>query len=316
MTNIVVKDSNYEIVKYEPSHFSSFKNLFFKSYKRKKPFAYFKYGLSKTPYGKPIIFLMKYHDKIVGAHSIRPFLLKVKNRNVLGGLTYNTMTHPQHRNKGIFESLAKKTHEEAKKRNYHFVLGFSNANSIHGYKKIGHQELAPINLIQIKKVDFDTKKIPKAHDHRFPKKLGKINEDYKIRKKFQVRIERDDKFVFWRYKKSPEFRYLTCHRKNEFFFIFKKYNDSFHIVDFFGRGLAFQKILLSTALETANELSCKEVTMWIPKKHPIMDLIGKNNLRKLKAKQYFHLIVFNKKLASSMGDINNWYYTMGDSDVF
>jgi len=260
---------------------------------------------------------MKCGNQVVGSHSIRPFILTIKNQDFLGGLTYDTMTHPTRRNMGIFSSLASKTHEEAKKRKYNFVMGFANKNSIYGYKKkLGHTELGPINFIKICQSDFGIKDIPQIYDHWFPKNLGKLNQEYKIRKKFSVRIERDNKFINWRYKKNPISHYMTCYKPNEYFFIFKKYFDTLHIIDFFGKDNEFNKLLISTARYLAKKTSCKEVTMWISKKHPLMKILEKKSITKLKSKQYLHVITFNESISPILMDFDNWYYTMGDSDVF
>ena len=313
----IFNDSKYEIVSYRENYFPLVRRLFHESRAIKKPKSYFLYNLSKTPYGKPIRFLMKYGKQIVGSHSIRPFKLKIKNREFLGGLTYNTMTNPTHRNKGIFVSLATKTHQEAKKRKYNFVMGFANENSIYGYKrKLGHVELGPINFVKIDESNFGIKEFPKIHDHWFPRNLGKLNQEYKIRKTFPVRIERDSKFINWRYKKNLISRYMTCYKPKEYFFIFKKYSDTLHIIDFFGKDNEFHKLLISTARNLAKKTSCKEVTMWISKKHPLMKLLDKNSLVKLKQKHYLHVITYNESISPIMMDFDNWYYTMGDSDVF
>ena len=56
--------------------------------------------------------------------------------------------------------------------------------------------------------------------------------------------------------------------------------------------------------------------MWIPHKHPIMKILGQKGKNHLKANQFFHVLAINKKLNPILLDIRNWYYTMGDSDVF
>jgi len=315
--NHIASEDSFKIIKYNSTYFDSVVKLFYDSYKRKKSKAFFNYRLSKTPYGKPIIYLMKHSNKIVGYHSIRPFLLKIKNKDVLGGLTYNTMTHPDYRNKGIFTLLGNKTHEEAKKRKYEFILGFASNYSIHGYTtKLKHKDLTPINFIKIKKVKFNVKKLPHVTRHSFPKNLGKLNKKYLATKKYPIRIERDDKFLTWRYKNNPESRYLTCFCEGEYFFIFKKYQESIQIIDFFVSKEEYLKTMIVTAHKIAQEHSCKEVSMWVPKTHPILCLLGKNATTQLKAEQYFHVLALNKKFSSLLLNINNWYYTMGDSDVF
>jgi hypothetical protein len=314
---MISKNPEYQIVKYSDSYFQSVKKLFYESHSIKKPNSYFLYNLSSTPYGKPIRFLMKFRNQIVGSHSIRPFKLKIKNREFLGGLTYDTMTAPEHRNKGIFVSLATKTHQEAKKRKYNFVMGFANENSIEGYKKrLGHVELGPINFVRVDKANLGVKKLPKVWDHWFPPNLGKLNNEYKIGKNFPVKIVRDSQFINWRYKKNPNSRYMTCYKSGEYFFVFKKYFNSLHIIDFFGKNNEFYELLLSTAMQIAKNTLCKEVTMWIAEKHPIMKLLGINSMMKVKQQQYLHLIPLNESIAPLLMDFDNWYYTMGDSDVF
>jgi len=307
--------SSYHVIKYNKKYINPVIKLFFESHRRKKSRAFFNYGLTKTPYGNPIIYLMKYSNQIVGYHSLRPLLLKIKNKSVLGGLSYNTMTHPDYRNKGIFSILAKKTAEEAKKQKYEFVLGFANSNSSKGYEKIGHKFI-PINYVKINKVNFNVKKTPKVREHYFPKNLGKINKNYLAKKDYPIRIEKDDKFLIWRYKINPEWRYLTCFKSNEYFFIFKKYRSALQIIDFFGGGPEFYKTLIATALNTAKKLCCNEVSMWIPKNHPIMNILRGKAVTHLKPSQFFHILALNKRIQPLLYEQDNWHYTMGDSDVF
>jgi len=59
----------------------------------------------------------------------------------------------------------------------------------------------------------------------------------------------------------------------------------------------------------------KEVTCWVPEKHEMTNLI-KSQSKKLKSDSHFIVKSLNKKLDYTLNDIKNWYYTMGDSDVF
>ncbi len=306
----------YSIIKYKPQLFSKVMKMFNDSAGKgyKKTTQYFRYNLSQTPYGKPIRFLMMQKGSVVGSHSSRPLLLKVKNRYYLGGLLYNTRTQHEHRKKGIFLTLAKKNFEEAKRKKYNFLLAFSNENSKVGYEKLGMKEL-PINFIKIKKNNFIEEKTAKVLDHYFPRNLYRLYDKYKIGKNFPVRFQRDEKYFLWRYKKNPEYRYLTCYEKGEYFFVFKKYFDSLHIVDFLVSSTNHYNILINTAKKMAKDLSCNEINMWIPKSHQIMNYLDKSSTN-LKPQQFMQLIVFKKTLEPLMDDIKNWYYTMGDSNVF
>jgi len=228
-------DPKYKIIKYNKKYFQSLVKLFYDSHQLIKSTEFFKYRLSKTPYGNPITYLMKYENKIVGSHSIRPLLLKIKNHDVLGGLSYNLMTHPDHRNKGIFINLVQKTQEEVKKQNYNFVLGFASSNAINGFsKKLKHTNLGPINFIKIKKINFKAESLSKIHYHWFPKDLEQLNNEYSIGKKFLIRLERNKNFLDWRYKNNPVYRYITIYEKGKYFGILQKIENSLYLIDFFG----------------------------------------------------------------------------------
>lgn len=75
---------------------------------------------------------------------------------VIGGKAHlcaqsgDTMTHPDHRGKGLFIKLAKLTYELAKTSGIQFVFGFPNKNSYHGFvNKLGWTHKENFNLYMI-----------------------------------------------------------------------------------------------------------------------------------------------------------------------
>jgi len=314
--NMVIKKNSYQILRYDKRHYNQFVELFQNSIEKYKTKSYFSYNLSPTPYGSSIRVLMKYNGQIVGSHSIRPLLISVNNKEVLGGLTYNTMTHPEHRNKGIFTALATKTHEVAKRKKFKIILGFSNPASIYGYtRKLGHKELGPINFLKINKIGFDSQQLPIIRKHWFPKNLDNIIQSFQNKLRYSIMIKKNSKYVKWKYQKNPETFYYTCYKENEYFFILKEYENSVHVIDYFCTEPNFLKILLTTALKFSKKRS-KMLTMWIPTNHYLMQLINKGDYEIMKQQQFFHITCFDKKLKSSVLNFKNWFYTMGDSDVF
>ena len=59
----------------------------------------------------------------------------IEGRIVTGLFDMATVTHPDHRGKGLFRKLAKTTYDYAKENGFEFVLGVANANSFPGYMK-------------------------------------------------------------------------------------------------------------------------------------------------------------------------------------
>jgi len=308
----------YLIIKFQPHNLPKVIKLYHQTYEgRKMPLSYFKYRLLSSPYGKPIIFLMKFRRQIVGLYAVHPMKVKIKGKDILAGYSYLTMTHPLHSGKGIFISLALKTFEEAKKKNYNFIYSFANANSypifIH---KLGFVELKPINFITLKLSKYITGKSC-ARNHVFPNDLNQIWNGYKSKNKFLIKVERNQPFLDWRYKNHPIFKYFTLHQAGEFFVIFKKYETTLHIIDFFGKGNKFYHRIFEEAAKLARQLSCEDITMWLPLHHEIMKIFNKKFFERKKwQKSFFIVKLLNKKLTKDIFEIENWYYTMGDADHF
>ncbi len=85
--------------------------------------------------GKVISFNAFYGEELVAHYACVPYKMKIDGRVVLGLFDIATATHPNHRGKGLFKTLAKTTFEYAKEQGYEFVLGVANANSFPGYMK-------------------------------------------------------------------------------------------------------------------------------------------------------------------------------------
>lgn len=72
-------------------------------------------------------------------YGVFPCLYNLNGKVILGAQSGDTMTHPQHRKKGLFYKLAKKTYELALKEGIKYIYGVPNGNSYHGFKKMGWQ---------------------------------------------------------------------------------------------------------------------------------------------------------------------------------
>ena len=74
--NEIQKDHNYEIVRYEKKYYSAYARLFGLVFQKKLLTSNSR--ILHTTYGDNITFLMKYRNKIVGAHSINSMIFKIK----------------------------------------------------------------------------------------------------------------------------------------------------------------------------------------------------------------------------------------------
>lgn len=95
----------------------------------------FRHRYLNNPMGKVISFNAFYGEELVAHYACVPYKMKIDGRIVLGLFDIATATHPDHRGKGLFKTLAKTTFQYAKENGYEFVLGVANASSFPGYMK-------------------------------------------------------------------------------------------------------------------------------------------------------------------------------------
>tara|TARA_B100000683_G_scaffold205990_1_gene199739 strand:+ start:63 stop:983 length:921 start_codon:yes stop_codon:yes gene_type:complete len=70
-------------------------------------------------------------------YGIFPCVYNLNGKKCLGAQSGDTMTHPNHRKKGLFYELAKRTYNQAKDLGVNYIYGVPNGNSYHGFKKMG-----------------------------------------------------------------------------------------------------------------------------------------------------------------------------------
>lgn len=88
-----------------------------------------------NPNGKVISFNAFCGEELVAHYACIPYKMQIDGRIVTGLFDMATVTHPNHRGKGLFKKLAQTTYDYAKEQGFEFVLGVANANSFPGYMK-------------------------------------------------------------------------------------------------------------------------------------------------------------------------------------
>lgn len=90
---------------------------------------------TKNPLGKVLTTNAFYGDKIVAHYALVPVKIIINKRESCGLLSMATVTHPEHRGKGLFKKLADAAYKYAAESGYEFVIGVANANSFPGFMK-------------------------------------------------------------------------------------------------------------------------------------------------------------------------------------
>jgi hypothetical protein len=305
-------ENEYKISRYSSIDIKKLKLLYTASYGRKRSLKYFRYRLDENPFGKAIAYVMKYNDILVGFYAITPIKLNIDQKSTLGGYSFLSMTHPDHSKKGIFQKLAKKTFEEAKKQKYNFILGFANKTSFPIFtKKLNFKHVFPLNHLEIKIDPNPSFSLKMSKTNRYPDKLW---NNYNSKNEL-ISIEKNNNYLYWRFI-NPLYQYYIFSSKNEYF-VYKKFDNTLHILDFFGtESEQFYENLLDVANVLLKKLDCEKITLWIPKNHNLLKSSKIIKKKKLHTDSFFIIKILNKKISSNVSKIDNWYYSMSDSDVF
>lgn len=153
---------------------------------------YLKWQYCENPCGHAVGFDAFLNHELAAHYVTIPVKAKVFSRECRGLLSLNTATHPDHRGKKLFTTLAEKTYELAKSSGYEFVVGVANQNSTHGFtKKLGFTLLTPLEA----KIGFGKPR------HI----LNDSNPDFKV--------IWDKESVQWRLKR-PGSKYMTDSSEN------------------------------------------------------------------------------------------------------
>jgi len=128
---------NYTTKQLTPASYSHIVDLLHKSFglKRKKSDIINKY--STENFGKPTIgfFALNETGEYVAYYGVFPLILDYFNQDILVAQSGETMTIPEHRNKGLFTMLAKETYKKTNEEGIKLVFGFPNENSAPGFIK-------------------------------------------------------------------------------------------------------------------------------------------------------------------------------------
>lgn len=307
-------DKKFKILKYTEKYEKDLTKLYFESYSRKKPQKYFHYRLKRNNLGNPIAYIMKFESKIVGFYALTPISLLINNQKYLGGYSFLTMTHRKFSGQGIFSKLASEAFEKAKEKKYNFIVGFANNTSFPLFiNKFGFTELKSINYLKI-----NLTKLVKNTSFKFTQNISKNIKKILLsdvnKNNFSVYLEKNISYFDYRFNQHPLNKYYIF-ESNDLLFIFKKYKNELQILEFFGQNEAdiYSKLLL-VGNNLSKKLKCDYISLWIPKKHSLNQSMSLT--QNLSPHSFFIVKSLNPKIKNQISNINNWYYSMSDADVF
>lgn len=107
-----------------------------------------KFWYLDNPNGKVVSFNAFYGNIIAAHYAIIPVKMEIEGRVTQGLLSMATVTHPEHRGKGLFKKLAQMSFDYAAANGFEFVIGVANSNSYPGFiKHLGFQDVGMLEVL-------------------------------------------------------------------------------------------------------------------------------------------------------------------------
>ena len=285
---------------------------------------YWKYK-GNNPFGKAMVWVAEEKKKIVATFSIIPLNYKINGETVKGSCSIAMIVHPSYQNKGLIKFVADKLFEDAKSNKIKFIYGYPNENAYQIHKKFFLYEDISLQKMFYKKIkksilgsnisNFDFIEIKK-----FPKNINEFLS--KAGKQHKVYLQRNLKFLNWRYFERPDYKYkvfiVKKNKKILGYFVLKIYREDKiirgHIIDCFydKKSNVFGKIV-NFCEKYFLKKKCNEMTMWLQ---------GDDRANKILKRMHF-TILSKRPMICKFLDVDKskkkylnskyWFFTMGDT---
>ena len=154
--------TGYDVIRLTKSNLKDLARLHSEVYSCPVDLSYFEKKYNTAFTGHEYVGLLAYNQNNdpVGYYGVLPCFIEYKGQKILAAQSADTMTHPQHRFKGMFVDLSLKTFELCRQLGIKLVYGFPNQNSYHGavnrigWKSTGQMDCfsIPINALPLQKL--------------------------------------------------------------------------------------------------------------------------------------------------------------------
>lgn len=295
---------------YQPGDEEEILKLFQVVYGRSLSPEYWKWRFLDNPVSKPMINLVFDEDRLVSHYAISPVCMRIFDERCLGALSMTTMTHPEYAGRGYFKQLANELYEfEQSKSNLALVYGFPNLNSHYAF----HTRLGWSNLDRIPMLKWPSEPVQQypmgvIEPDGFQKKHFEIASE--ISRKFSCKLERDTDFLSWRYLANPVMKYQIFERESSGeYMVVSRYQEKLNIVELNCFSEESMRLLFKAAIFKLNAGQACILNAWVPMNDPRHVVLEKMGFSFDLPVTWIGARFFNRPEGE-------FYYSMGDSDVF
>jgi hypothetical protein len=266
-------------------------------------------------------------NKLVGHYAVSPVNMIVEGEVILTALSMTTMTHPEYAGRGIFTTLAEQLYnEESKKSNLKAVWGFPNKNSHYAF--INKLEWIDLQKIPTLSCSFDNI-VPKGKTEVIIKdnfENKHVEAEKSVSQKQKIRIDKNLDYLNWRYRKNPSNEYLIFEfTKNDISYyavtkIFRSFQNNLKFeIDVLELAYPADTNILETLFASIKDhyknFDVLQINLWMSKNDPKFLILNKLNFEKTQPETYLGVRKFDTGL-DILNESTEWFYSMGDSDVY
>ena len=147
----IIDNKDYTFKRLDNSNLSDLIYLMKSVHGKAKSFDYFqkKYNTKYTSKENIGYFAYDIKGEPAAFYGIFPCIMTDGKSQFIAGQTGDVITNPNHQKKGLFYSVAKKTHDLAKEEGIQLTFGFPNPNSAHGFfKKLNWIKIGRLTLFE------------------------------------------------------------------------------------------------------------------------------------------------------------------------
>lgn len=313
-------------------------NLFREAFNEEESLDFWRWKFMQGPFGKGIIKLLFDGEMLIGHYAAIPMNVLIKNTIIRAICSIDSMTHPDYRGKSVFSHLAKKFYKECEQRGFRFVYGFPN-QSIYPIRirKLAWRGLGKMSILCKEVEGKDSTIVPLTEDATFQtQKIENFGDDinslwHKVKEDYNVIIPRTKEFLNWRFVDRPDVNYtkyiITNSNAETLGYIVLKIHAAKdevkgHIIDILSlNNEKIVKELINCALNYFIERDVNIISCWMQDDYFYADVLKKEKFSRKEIGEpypYFGVKLFNEVSTEvkTVEDVNSWYLTMGDCDVF
>jgi hypothetical protein len=197
----------YKIVRFSEEQIDAFLWLYSCSFNSDPNKELFVKKFNTTYSGKSYIAFMAYDLEGCPAafYGVFPCIYQNGSEKLLGAQSGDTMTHPNHRKKGLFYKLAKATYNLAYNEGIKYIYGIPNGNSYHGFQKMGWK--TPYTIMEYEKgvsPKLFTKVLRRISRNAYKKHINNLIQKHKIQE--ALKCNRNGSFSLYRDEKYLKYK--------------------------------------------------------------------------------------------------------------